>query len=374
MTRQLFAGIKTLSAQDYEDDPGWGAHVSLHATNAQRAAATMIRLDTAARAARTFGYQWRARLPPAIANQPPQIIERVYEIYQTEMTQQYLHGAPVMLAANKNVPLGVTNGSIGIAAGIKFKLNDQPLVEQAEILAQREGRSVAILPEGVRPVFVQALLPLPPHMEGNRGALPADGDLVEREDESTMWRATMVACKSDRKLALGNVPNAGRGFGAQRQATVMTLHTFDFTLAFALTVHKSQGLTLRHVVLDVARSTAVAVQNVVAPQAAAAAADGAAAAAAQAAQPARAAVRRKAAHAATWTYEMIYVAVSRAAADADIRVLPRAAGETVTHMFSNGIGKATAEYLKPEHWPVAGGTRMYDAVGAAAAANRRDRE
>jgi hypothetical protein len=122
---------------------------------------------------------------------------------------------------------------------------------------------------------------------------------------------------------------------------------FTVTQAYAMTIHKSQGLTLKPLVIDIAK--------------------------------------RKGQRGGTnMTWEQLYVAMSRAPSDALLRVLPLTAEQSVDYLFKMTPDKDTLEYLDDARWR--DGIRQYgnatrgrqqnnnnnNAAAAAAAAPQRN--
>jgi hypothetical protein len=305
-TEEMFNGIRKLDAAAVQADESWVCHTSVHATNESRNAASAMHLRRQAAATGKLVYCWRCKLPESVArlNLTSNLIDALYS-KTPEMNQTFLEGASYMVLENVNVSIGLTNGAIGRAHRLHFRPEDIDAVRAAEAAAAAAG-VCAVQLSGVIPLFIELSFDTPGNMIGNEGALPGTV-------EGGRWIVPFAPTKLDEiKVGL-----AGR--------SKVTPMGFRMTHAAALTFHKSQGLTLSPLLLDVAKTG-----------------------------------RRQGGTNMTW--EMLYVGISRAPTDAALRTLNLAPNQSVQYLFAKKPHKLTAQYLDEQEWQQPDWRRRFPAV------------
>ncbi len=313
----MLRGIKVLDQAKLVEDPRWWNHQSIHPGNEARHAAGEMHLVRSAASSKKLLYKWRLRLPKSIQamNLRPNVVAALYA-NKPEAWQQFLEGAPVMSTANVNVAVGLTNGAIGTAYALYFSAADRAKVAEAERRAVESGSWVVEVPLGVFPTIFELAFPVPPNVE-DRGQLHGR---IEQEK----WIVPFEPCWLDAIQVL-----------AKDKSVTVKPHGFKLTQALALTFHKSQGLTIAPVVLDLARTAG-----------------------------------RKGG--CSVTFESLYVGLSRAPSDNSLRLLPPAEGQTLEYLLGLKPKKDTVEYL--EHgWDLDSGRRAFAGAAAALVAVRRAR-
>jgi hypothetical protein len=294
-TREMYNGIKPLNVQTVVDDPGWHEHTSLHATNEARLAAGIVHLRRYADRSGKFLYRWRCPLPPAFVNLPQESVDAFYN-KTPEAWQYYARGAPFMVLLNLNVAMGVTNGSIGKAHAIHFAPEDMDEIKRLEDEALESNTNTITLPTGVTPKYIELAFKRPNNVAG---AAPGTID-------GNKW----ILPFRERNLDPINV-------GTQK----VSLRGFKITQAFSLTFHKCQGLTMRKVALDLSKKQGRGGTNMI--------------------------------------WEMLYVGISRAPSDGDLRIIPPCPGKTVDYLFGMKARKITTDYLDEAKWDLTSGLRGF---------------
>jgi hypothetical protein len=300
--KSVYNGIKTLSAQEVAQDETWRHHSSLHATNEARNNVGTLHLSGSAGALGKPFYKWRKPASGEAAKAlPADRLEKVYSM--SEAWGQFVHGEQFMLLENRCVSAGLTNGAIGTAHAIFFSAVDFGKVRAAEDKARSENTCVAELPVGVAPKFIEIAFEAPAAVESQ---FARDPNSVPGRIENGRWIVALASQTLD-PLEI-----------AKSKSTI-ALSGFAITQARSLTFHKSQGLTIPKLVLDFSKVKGRRGCNV--------------------------------------SFESVYVGISRAPTDSDLRVLPLQPGQDIDYLFGkNGAGKLrphedTLAYLSPASWP-----------------------
>jgi hypothetical protein len=313
-TREMYNKIGVLDERTIAQDPRWLMHTSLHATNAAKNAAGEMHLRRAALAKGRMVYRWRMPPPRRVARLlSRELVAKLYERVP-EMWQCFLEGGNFMVLDNVCVPLGITNGAIGVAHSLYFAADDLAVVRELEETARREQAYEVVLPDGVVPTAIELSFPMPPGV--GEDDLRTNGlGTVAGTALGSRWIVPFLPCP----LAAVKIPVAA---GAEAHAPSITPVGFNMAQAFALTLHKGQGLTIRPVALDLAKPKGRAGGT-------------------------------------NMTWEMLYVGISRAPSDADLRVLPVMEGQTVDYLFKMRPNRDTVTYLDDDAWDETG-VRVFD--------------
>ena len=305
-TKAAHEGIKTLTREEVQPGGAYEMHRSLHGTNDGRIAAGRLHQKIAAERTNTFTYHWRGKLPEKVAklNLPGPMLDAFYNAHPA-MNQEFQRGTPMMLLENVCVAVGLANGATGVAHRLCFADKDRGAVVAAE-RAARAARSVVVqLPAGVMPLFVQISFDVPRNAAGNPRALPGNV-------EHGRWIVPIAPSRADQIPVAGI---EGSALGSMRPMA------FQLTQARSLTVHKAQGMEICNCALDISKKT-------------------------------------KTRGGTNTTFETLYVAVSRAPTDDDLRVLPLAEGYSADYLFGKKAKPQTRMYLDPANWGLDGRFRI----------------
>lgn len=291
-TRDMMQSIRELRYTTFRDEPAWASAKSLHATNEAKNAAGEAQMQRAADANGTFIYRWRIELPTSVArmNLPLEKIEELYD-KTPELWQDFQAGVEYMVLSNFCTQLGITNGAMGRAVKLHVAPMDALRVQQAEIAAAEMGSAVVHL--SFRPLAVELEFDIPPTLTASDIVRLHLGRVV-----GGRWVVPFVQKTIDPVELTDSLKISRKGF--------------DIVQGFALTMHKSQGHSLEPLVLDLARPTSVRRSNL--------------------------------------TFEMLYVALSRARSDRGLRRFPVAHGETVEYLYALRPHRHTVEYLDERFW------------------------
>lgn len=231
----------------------------------------------------------------------PELREALYQATPALWGELFV-GMNVMLLENICTPIGLANGLVGKVHAIYIRNGERHLPTEP-------GHRVVELPYGVTPYGVDVAFPLPKE--------PLLSAINRRRLGRISGDKWVIPLRAQELEAV----SIGVGEAAVKPTG------FNITQAYSLTIHKSQGLSLRNVVIDLTMARGSR---------------------------------------ANLTFEIAYVAVSRCSSDAGLRILPPQPG----CVWSNFIGKTaeteTHNYLNKEWRPQPGGdglVRFRQSVG-----------
>lgn len=286
VTKKHIEEIKIFSDSDEVvcNDPGWLIPTSIHHTNEAKDAAGLVAIVRHAKLLGRVVYKFRMPCSSLErAGVGGEIKDHLYKSKEAELCQHYFIGMRVMLLDNICTALGLTNGTMGEVKG---------LITSA-VPVNRRGRAAADESPFVRlydspPIYVIVGFPI-----------PKDERLqIAIGQQNLGWLEGLSWMVPISRKTLDSVPIGG-GY---------TVSPSGFPLAqgYALTVHKSQGITIPHLLLDLSKRARSRIDM---------------------------------------SYEMFYVAVTRAPADAMIRRLPIATGREETRVMGKKANPDVVRFL-----------------------------
>jgi hypothetical protein len=235
----------------------------------------------------------------------------VFHANHPEFTQYFVAGARAMILHNINADCFVTNGRPAIFHSLTFNDEDEAKFNAAmehaavgEITTLTTIQPAAINVELEIPKhFTEQMIPLLPHAHGCVASC------------ANHWVAAIG------RLGTYNVTVPGLPKKNKHSQGGLTCNGFDVSPAYAMTVHKMQGHTMPQLVLDLAQQGLN--------------------------------------HSSHITFEMFFVAVSRVARSADLRLAPLQEGYSNDHLIGKMANETTMEYIN-NGWDESSGRRHFD--------------
>ena len=296
---------------------------SIHATNEARDAAGQLHLERAARMTGKRVFRWRIDIGEYAAELGNAPMVNIFFQLTPAAFENFLEGAPYMCRENVNTGFGLTNGCIGTAHAIYFNQRHLAQVRDAEALCAIDRNLFVVeLPPDVRPEIFEVAFPIPQRVV-DHGVVEAMPGRIENDKWIVPFRLGRI---DDVKIG-----RTGKSFKKARG--------FQLTQAFSFTFHKAQGLTMNGVVLDLARPLRARGGDI--------------------------------------SWEAVYVGISRAPTNNDLRLLPPRPGvTTINYLIGKQPDATRVSFINPDAWNTQEGgdmRRRYDAPAAAAAPARRGR-